>query len=535
MKTYSAIKNRFSDTDKLLVLFGSLAVTGCSSSLPGGNTIRPNILLIMADDMGYSDIGCYGSEIRTPNIDMLASQGLRFTNFYNAARCCPTRASLLTGLYPHEAGMGGMVSSIHQNPAPGPYQGFLNENCVTIAEVLKDAGYNTYMAGKWHVGEKPQYWPRKRGFENYFGLISGASSYFELIKQPNIVRQMAIDDEPFVPSSPGFYMTDAFTDYGVQYINDHFQKKNNQPMFLYMAYTAPHWPLHALPEDIRKYENRYDEGWDAIRDERFQRMKEIGLVDDSYGNIERPASIPLWQEVEDRDTWATKMEVYAAMVDRMDQGIGRLIDALENNGQLENTLVLFFSDNGGCHESVAGRKLNDPTVPIGEKGSYEAYEEPWAYASNTPFRKYKHWVHEGGIATPLIAFWPAKIKAKGQLTKQVSHIIDLMPTFLEIAEIDYPQEYNGKNIVPYRGESLLPVFNNPGQETERVLYWEHMQNRAVRVGKWKLVSGKPELDWELYNLDTDPVETNNLISDFPDKADSLKALYFKWAEKTGVK
>lgn len=528
-------KSQFSGTDKIIMLLGTLAVTGCSSTVPVNPDSRPNIILIMADDMGYSDIGCYGSEIQTPNLDMLADNGIRFTNFYNAARCCPTRASLLTGLYPHEAGMGGMVSSVRQDPAPGPYQGFLNNNCVTLAEVLKNAGYSTYMTGKWHVGEKPQYWPRKRGFENYFGLISGASSYYELIEQSNYVRQMALDDEPFVPTSSDFYMTDAFTDYGVQYINEHFNNEGNSPMFMYVAYTAPHWPLHALPEDIRKYENRYNEGWDALRNERYERLKHLDLIDDSYARIERPETVPEWNDVEDKAQWAKRMEVYAAMVDRMDQGIGRIIQALKEKGQLENSLILFLSDNGGCAESVEARKLNDASVPLGAKGSYVAYEEPWAYASNTPFRKYKQWVHEGGIATPLIAFWPEKIKIRGKTTSQVSHIIDLMPTVLEVAGAKYPEVYNGNNIKPIQGESLAPVFADPGHISNRILFWEHLQNRAIRSGNWKLVSGKPSGNWELYNLHADPVESNDLITQYPEKADSLETLYNEWAQDVGVK
>lgn len=528
--------NRLQINAGIFLLTGSLPVLfSCTQQLQEKQNVRPNIILIMADDMGYSDIGAFGSEIKTPNLDMLADNGIRFTNFYNAARCCPTRASLLTGLYPHEAGMGGMVSSVNSEPEPGPYQGYLNDNCVTMAEVLREAGYNTYMTGKWHVGEKPEHWPRKRGFEKYFGLISGASSYFELIEQPSFVRQMAIDDEPFVPSSPDFYMTDAFTGYGVQYINDHFREGNQNPMFMYVAYTAPHWPLHALPEDIKKYENRYNDGWDALWNERYQRMKGMGLIDDSYVEIERPESIPAWENTEDREQWSRKMEVYAAMIDRMDQGIGSLVQALRENGQLENTLIIFLSDNGGCAENIAGRNLNDPTVPIGAKGSYVAYDEPWAYASNTPFRKYKQWVHEGGIATPFIAHWPEQIKTKGHTSSQVAHIIDLMPTLLEVSGAGYPEEFNGNKIKTLEGESLLPAFHNPEVNEPRVLYWEHMQNRGIRVSDWKLLAGKPEPEWELYNLVSDPVESNNLLSQFPEKADSMITLYNKWAEDVGVR
>lgn len=477
--------------------------------------------------MGYSDIGSYGGEIRTPNLDALAQNGLRFRQFYNAARCCPTRAALLTGKYPHQAGMGHMVVTGNATPAPGPYQGYLNES-TTIAEALREKGYSTYMAGKWHVGEKPEHWPRKRGFDRYFGLISGANSYFEILPQEKNIRQIVLDDSPWTPPATGFYMTDAITDYARTFLKNHFTQQKEKPFFLYVAYTAPHWPLHALPEDIARYEGRYDKGWDVLNQERFARMKRLGIIDKSYQLSERDAAIPAWEQVANKKEWSRKMAVYAAMVDRMDQGIGQLVGQLRASGQLDNTLIFFLSDNGGCHENIDGKKFNDPKVPIGERGSYVAYDKSWAFASNTPFRKYKSWAHEGGIATPLIVHWPAVVKQKGQITSQVGHVVDLMATCLDVAKVQKPDQ-------DLPGQSLLPVLKNKNLTKERTLYWEHEGNRAVRKGNWKLVSGKPENKWELFNLAQDPSETRNLAATNPGKVAELRQQYEQWAAQVGVK
>lgn len=483
----------------------------------------PNILIIMADDMGYSDIGCYGGEVRTPHLDQLAQNGLRFRQFYNAARCCPTRAALLTGRYPHEAGMAEMVHPLKAPlPTPGPYQGYLNDS-PTLAEQFRKAGYGTYMSGKWHVGEKPAHWPRKRGFDRYFGLISGASSYFELLERGS--RQIVLDDDPWEPPAQGFYMTDATTDFAQQFLKEHSANQPQKPFLLYMAYTAPHWPLHALPEDIARYEKQYDEGWDKLRQTRFERMKALGVLTAKHELSERPADLPAWEDVPNKAEWSRKMAVYAAMIDRMDQGIGRIVAQLKASGKLDNTLILFLSDNGGCHENIEGRKLNDPSVPIGARGSYVAYDAPWAYASNTPFRKFKSWAHEGGIATPLIVHWPARLKAKGAFTDQVGYVADLLPTCLEAAGL--PPSGSG--------ESLLQAFLSPQKTRSRTLFWEHFGNKAIRQGDWKLVYGKPENEWELYNLRTDPTERQNLAAAQPKRVASLRAAYTKWADQVGIK
>ncbi|MEA2063367.1 MAG: arylsulfatase [Gemmatimonadota bacterium] len=499
------------------------------------HSARPNIVIIMADDMGYSDIGCYGGEIETPNLDSLASGGIRFSQFYNAARCCPTRASLLTGLYPHQAGMGDMVSHDSKRKQ-GPYQGYLNDRCVTIAEVLGSAGYNTYMSGKWHVGNAPENWPRQRGFDRYFGPITGGNSYFEELKKRN--RVIALDDTRWTPPDEGFYITDAISDHAVEFIDQQYEQEGQEkPFFMYMAYTAPHWPLHALPGDIKKYLGKYMEGWDVLRQRRYERMIELGLIDPAWPLSPRDSEVPPWEGIEDKKHWDRLMAVYAAMIDRMDQGIGRVLAKLREHGAYENTLVLFLSDNGGCHENLhwlEHLKLNQEGTLPGERGSFTAYCRPWANFSNTPFRLFKHWVHEGGNSTPLIAHWPAGIGQAGAITHQPGHIIDLMATAIELADTRYPAEHNGKQVTPPEGKSLVPIFSGQTRQEHSEIYWEHEGNRAVRQGRWKLVSAD-DGQWELYDLVADRTELNNLAEKNPAKLAELIEKYKAWAAKCGVK
>lgn len=510
-----------------LALLAVLVVSAFSAAAAS----RPNIVFVLADDMGYSDIGCYGGEIRTPNLDRLASEGLRFTQFYNAARCCPTRASLLTGLYPHQAGMGGMVNS---KSGPGPYQGYLNDQCVTMAEVLKDAGYTTLMSGKWHVGEERPHWPVDRGFDRYFGLISGAMNYFDIlqVKKPGEVRKFALDGEAWQPPNRDWYLTDAITEKAVSYLEEF--GGGEKPFFLYVAYTAPHWPLNALEEDIARYADRYSAGWDALRAERHARMKDLGLVDATWPLSPRDGETVDWETVADKGDMERRMAVYAAQVDRMDQGIGRVLQALDKTGKADNTLVLFLSDNGACHEGGAlGFDERKNGVPAGGADTYMSYGRSWASAGNTPFRMYKHWTHEGGIATPLIARWPAAIDARGALTHTPGHLIDIMATVVEIAGATYPATRNDKPIAPMEGRSLLPVFRGAARDDARPLFWEHMGNRAVRAGDWKLVAQK-EGPWELYNLREDRTELQDRAADEPERVQALLQQYEAWAERVGV-
>ena len=490
---------------------------------------RPNIVLIMVDDMGYSDIGCFGGEINTPNIDRLAEGGLRCTHFYNAARCCPTRASILTGLYPHQAEVGHMVGD-HGHQA---YRGRLGESCVTIAEALKPAGYNVLMSGKWHVGERRPHWPTDRGFERYFGLISGGANYWDITKTKaeGVRRQMALGDEPWTPPDNGsFYMTDAITDHAVQWIRE-FQPRP-EPFFLYTAYTAPHWPLHAWPEDIERYRGRYMDGWEALREKRHAWQLGMGICDARW-ELSPLDGMP-WDEVEDKELMDLKMAVYAAQVDRMDQGVGRIVAELEERGELDNTLIMFLSDNGGCHEGgLLGFDNRKNGLPPGGVDSYMSYGRSWANASNTPFRRFKHWTHEGGIATPLVAHWPAAIGDRGGITSEVGHVVDTMATCLDAAGADYPTEHDGHQVIPLEGRSLLPTFRGEQRESHPALFWEHEGNRAARTGRWKLVSEHPD-SWELYDMREDRTELNNLAAENPDVASDLIAQYDTWAERVGV-
>jgi len=523
----------------------ALTMPGCTNAFQslGGKGKRPNIILIMADDMGYSDIGCYGGEIRTPNLDRLAAGGLRFTQFYNTARCCPTRASLMTGLYQHQTGVGHMMNDRGYDG----YRGDLNNRCVTIAEVLKQAGYSTYMSGKWHVtksvkpdGDKHN-WPLQRGFDRFFGTIHGAGSFYD-------PYSLTRDNTQIHPDSDDFYYTNAISDNAVKFIREHTA---SNPFFMYVAYTAPHWPMHALPRDIAKYKGRYARGWDALRAQRHKRMIEMGIVEGKWKLTERDSRVPPWEQAENKQWHQRRMEVYAAMVDCLDQGIGRIVSELKagNAGSFENTLIFFLADNGGCAEEILptwkglhfpettrdGRPVrqgNDPSVMPGPEDTYQSYGIPWANASNTPFRLYKHWVHEGGIATPLIAHWPSNMKARGELCHQPGHLIDIMVTCIDVAGAKYPSRYKGHKITPMEGKSLLPAFDNKPIELQ-ALYWEHEGNRAIRKGKWKLVSKYPGR-WELYDLEADRTELNNLADKHPGLVRELAAMYNAWSKRSLV-
>lgn len=515
---------------------------------------RPNIIVVMVDDMGFSDIGCYGGEIQTPNIDGLANGGIRFTQFYNTARCCPTRASLLTGLYPHEAGMGHMT----YDAGVDGYRGDLNKHCVTIAQVLKSAGYRTYMSGKWHVTKhigqwtnNKEYtskhnWPNQRGFDRFFGTITGAGSFYE----PTTLVE---DNVPVEKIEKGFFYTDFINDNTVRYIKEHAREHADKPFFAYVAHTAPHWPLHAKGKDIAKYKGHYDGGWDKLRAERFARMKKLGIVQDDWELSPRDKHAKPWDQQENREWMARRMEVYAAQIDCVDQGLGRVIKALKETGQFENTLILFLADNGGCAEELGAgvtraiyarefaldgktkvRGGNSPEIIPGGADTYASYGLQWANASNTPFRMYKHWVHEGGISTPLIAHWPAGIKAKpGSLQHEPGHLVDIMATCVEIAGAEYPKLHDGYYVKPMRGESLIPAFEK-GERERGPIYWEHEGNRAVRKGDFKLVSrhGQP---WELYNMKYDRTELNNLIEQHPTLTTEMIAMYEAYARTSNVK
>lgn len=517
----------------VLLLLGAGIASAQTKKLAGKK--RPNIIIVLADDMGYSDIGAWGSETRTPNLDAMAKGGIRLTQFYNASRCCPTRASLLTGLYQHQAGVGDMMNT----RAEAAYQGYLNQNCVTIAEALKQGGYNTLMAGKWHVGQAPEHWPVKRGFDHYFGLIDGASSYFTptMPYRPKQKLTIALDDKEFTPG-PNWYSTDEYGKYAVKFIDDN--KNTGKPFFLYMAFTSPHWPVQALPEDIAKYKGKYLKGWDKLREERLARQKALGIVPKDQQLSPRDKSIPDWDSLtaEEKDRFDTKMAVYAAMVDRMDQNIGRIRAKLKELHQDKNTIIMFLSDNGASSESIKGPGFTPEVLaanskPASDPTSFTAYESWGANVSNTPFRLYKHWEYEGGTATPFIAYYPGNIKP-GRITDHPAHITDLMSTCLDYAGVAYPKTYHGNSITPTEGRSLKKLFTGQGSWHDRPLFFEHEGNRAVRVGEWKLVSQRPENKWELYNIKTDRAEQNDLSTQYPDKVTQMIALYDQWATRAGV-
>jgi arylsulfatase A-like enzyme len=518
-----------------ILMCGTIAseTTTKSNALP----TRPNIVVIMADDMGFSDIGCYGGEIRTPNLDALAAGGLRFTQFYNAARCCPTRASLLTGLYPHQAGVGAMVGP---GDAPG-YRGRLVEQCVTIAEVLRETGYHTAMSGKWHVTHfdygdpEPTLhrasWPLQRGFQRFFGTLAGAGSYFTPV---SLMR-----DNDFIEPDAGFYYTDEINNAAAAFIE---QAPADQPLFLYIAHVAPHWPLHALPEDVQKYRGVYDTGWDRMRTERHERLIKMGLVSRHWPLTPRDARVPAWDDARNKNWEAHRMAVYAAQVDNMDQGIGRVIQALRRTGRFDNTLILFLSDNGGCDEVIQGRDTRhgyfqrggtNPAVLPGDPDTYAAYGVAWANASNTPFRLYKKWGHEGGVATPFIAHWPEGIRDRGALRHQVGHVIDIMATAVDLAQAQYPATANGHEIPPLEGMSLRPAFDNRPLPRE-ALYWEHMGNQAIRRGDWKLVR-ENRGEWELYDLNADRTEMVNLAARHPERVEAMARMWNDWADRCFVR
>jgi arylsulfatase len=519
---------------------GSLSVLAAAQPVKGQKQQpeqRPNILLILADDMGYSDLGCYGSEISTPNLDRLAAEGVRQTQFYNASRSCPSRASLLTGLYQHQAGVGDMVNNL----GTPQYQGYINKNSVTLAEALKSNGYNTYLSGKWHVGEKKESWPYSRGFDQAFGLIGGASSYFKLA--PYRINQassrMALNDQLWTPPDSGFYMTDAIGNKAVEYLG--IEKSKPEPFFMYLAFTAPHWPMHALPEDIARYKGKFAEGWQKLREKRFERMKQLGIIDKNATLSPVDPESPKWDTLSpsDRAMWERRMEVYAAMVDRMDQNVGKVLAKLKEMGELDNTLIIFLSDNGACHEQIKNRGAYIRTTGVtGNPDSFDSYEYPWANLSNTPFRLYKHWEHEGGISTSFIAWYPKHIKP-GIIKDVPGHITDVMPTFIDAAAGKYPTEYKGNAIQPEEGISLLPLWEGKKVSRKAPLFWEHEGNRAVRDGKWKLVSKYDEEKvkfgpWELYDMNADRSETIDLSAKYPKEVQRLTAAYDAWAARVGV-
>ena len=466
---------------------------------------RPNVVLIMVDDLGFSDLGCYGATvIQTPTLDSLAEQGLRFTQFYNTAKCHSSRICLLTGLYTFQAGNSKM------------------NRAVTIAEVLQPAGYFTAMAGKWHLAGEPT----DRGFQRYFGHLSGATDFF---KGDNTFR---LNGEKFNDFGDDFYTTDVFTDYAIRFIDESLETE--KPFFLYLAHNAPHYPLQAPREDIERYRGRFRIGWDELRNQRYAKQIELGMIDPKWALSPRADYIPAWDDMDEkqRDWEDLRMAVFAAMVERVDSNLARLVDHLKESGVYENTLILFCSDNGGCpFERTRNMDNHEPW----QGGSHLTYDVGWAHVSNTPFRWYKQNQHEGGIASPLIAHWPGGaqsggLKAKaGSITHQPGHLIDIMPTLLELAGATYPSEFDGREIEPVQGKSLVPIFNGRQRDPHDWLYFQYTTNRAIRQGDWKITSVRGS-QWELYNLAEDRTELNDLASRQPERVQELSRLWHHVAE-----
>ena len=507
----------------------------------------PNVVLVLVDDMGFSDIGCYGGEVRTPNLDRLARSGVRFSQFYNTARCSPSRASLLTGLHPHQTGIGILTN----DDRPRGYAGTINSRCVTIAEALKPVGYATCLAGKWHLSsemrEPNEAWPTRRGFDRFFGTLTGCGSFW----QPGTLTRGEANAE-HEADAPGFFYTDAITDEACAFVRE---QTAAQPFFLYLAYTAPHWPLHAREEDIARYDGVFDAGWDALRERRMQRLRDEGLFDDGTVPAGRDPTQPAWSEAEHKAWQLRRMQVYAAQVEGVDRGIGRMLDELEQSGQLDHTLVIFLSDNGASDETLPlvelerfkqrrdivrlttrdGREVqvgNDPAVMPGGEDTYASYGRAWANLSNTPFRFYKRWTHEGGIATPLIVHWPGGHLSNGSVVRRPCQLVDVLPTVLDAVGVAYPTHYAKREIQPCEGHSFLPALRGK-HSPDGTLYWEHTGNGAIRRGRWKLVREHPNA-WELYDMEADRCELHDLATARPDVVQELIAAWQAWAERVGV-
>ncbi|MDR3261301.1 MAG: arylsulfatase [Tannerella sp.] len=568
-------------------LFVGGAILIAPAMLFAQNNARPNIILIMSDDMGYSDIERYGGLVHTPNLNRLADAGLTYRQFYNTARSCPTRASLLTGLHPHQAGIGHMMNDRNTDG----YRGDLSPHSITIAEALKSAGYKNYAVGKWHVtrhirqDESKHNWPLQRGFDKYYGILSGAAGYYDpasLCRGNRLISPYADAEYIYPASEEGYYLTEALGDNAVNFIREHNREAENEPFFMYVAFTAAHWPMQAPERYVKPYYGKFDKGWDELRREKYKHQLEQGIIDKRWA-LSEDGTVTPWHEVTDKKFETRCMEVYAGMISCLDANIGKIVEQLRRSGQLENTVILFLQDNGACAETT-GRQTPPQYRPVpegetlaplapdelqtssqpwrtrdgrpvqigygvapGGPDTYIAYGKGWAYCSNTPFREYKHWVHEGGISTPLLVHWPKGIKNSGTIRQTPGQLPDILATVIDIAGAAYPKTYNGNDLIPLQGVSLAPSFAKE-VESDRYLFWEHENNKAIRQGKWKLVykftqednyvdvnNPTPYNRWELYDLENDRTEINNLSATYPEKVKQLADEWERIAWKSLVK
>jgi arylsulfatase len=496
---------------------------------------RPNIVVVLVDDLGFSDIGPYGGEVPTPNLDKLAARGVRFTQAYNAARCSPTRASLLTGLYPHQAGMGWLDNRVE--PTLKGIRGKILPRAVTMAEVLRDAGYFTAMTGKWHLGQQHGCTPSGRGFRRSLNSRFGEVYFPKEADRPG-TENLYLDGREIPKDSPeigrDWYSTDLFTDWGLKFVDE--ARAEQKPFFLYIAQGAVHFPLRAPAETIAKYKGKYLEGWDVLRDRRYAKQVSLGLIDPRWALAPRPAEVPTWESrpVDRKERFDAMMAVYAAMIERIDLAMGTLVDGLQQRGVLDNTLILFLSDNGGNAEG-GPPCITRGEGPIGGPRSHVHLGMDWATLANTPFRRYKHFTHEGGISTPLIAHWPAGIPAgrNGALEPQPTHLVDVMATAVDLAGASYPREVNGQAIEPLQGVSLRPAFEGKALGRKEPLFWEHEGNKAVRDGRWKLVL-RHKQPWQLFDMEADRTELHDLAGQQPERVAKLEAYWNDWARRTFV-
>ncbi|MGB8166389.1 MAG: arylsulfatase [Chthoniobacteraceae bacterium] len=498
-------------------------------------TERPNIIVILADDMGFSDIGCFGGEVPTPRLDALAANGVRFTQFYNTPRCSPTRAALITGLYSQQAGMGWLDNKVE--PQSRSFHGKLLPRCVTIAEVLRDAGYFTAMCGKWHLGQQNGTPPWERGFMRSLNSRFGEVYFPKEDSKPG-TENLYLNGREIPKDSPelghDWYSTDLFVNWGLKFIDE--ARAEKKPFFLYLPQGAVHFPLRAPEEVIAKYRGKFSKGWDQLREERHARQIKMGLVDPQWTLAPRPPESPSWESrtPEQRERFDQIMAAYAAMIECLDRSTGTLVDGLKERGLLDNTLVIFLSDNGGNAEGGPPGITRGPG-PIGSPQSFVQLGMNWATLANTPFQRYKHFTHEGGISSPFIAHWPAGIPAarRGALEKQPGHLVDIMATAVDLAGAKYPARFNDHDILPMEGVSLRPAFAGQPLQRTQPIFWEHEGNKAVRDGQWKLVQ-KWKGPWELFDMTADRTEQHNVLADHPEIASRLEAAWIGWAQRAFV-